>query len=135
MSELNQSKLMFKNPIIEKVFFEKNQDYNSEQKVVNFFPEANMNVQFIDDNRAIASFTFSIGERKDCNPYFSFKATASSEFKWKNLTKEKAKEQLKVSGPTLLVSYIRPLLANLTSQAGLPPYHLPFIDFTNDSEN
>lgn len=129
MSELVQSKLKFKNPIIENVHFQRNLDYDDMKEVVGFVPSAEMNVKMLEGSMAIATLTFSIGE-KATNPYFTFSAVASADFKWENMEDEAARKQLRISGASVLISYIRPVLSSMTAQSGLLPYQLPFIDFS-----
>lgn len=129
MSKLTQSRFKFKNPIIENVHFQKNLKFNQDEEVVDFLPNAEMNVEIVEGDKATAKLSFSIGQESK-NPYFFFSAIASAEFKWEDMTTEEAKKQLHVSGAAVLISYIRPLLSSLTVQSGLPPYQLPFVDFS-----
>lgn len=133
MAKLKISNLKFRNPIVEEVSYHRNMEYDKEKATQDFFPEATVNISFQNDNKATVSLIFSIGQKEDSNPYFSFCAVASADFMWENLEKETAVKQLKISAPAMLLSYIRPLLTNLTVQSGLPPYQLPFIDFTQTS--
>lgn len=55
-----------------------------------------------------------------------------AEFKWKKgvYTEKQEKSLIKVNAPSLLLSYIRPHLAELTEASEIPVQHIPFIDFT-----
>lgn len=60
---------------------------------------------------------------------FDAEVTMVSRFRWgENITKEKANELIKFNGVALLLSYIRPIIASLTSASPFPTYNLPYIN-------
>lgn len=58
--------------------------------------------------------------------------TMEAKFFWKKgvYTKGQERKLLKINAPSLLLSYIRPYIAELTEASELPVQHIPFIDFT-----
>lgn len=63
---------------------------------------------------------------------FLIEGIMSAEFSWKDeIPKDMVEKLLKNNTNILLISYFRPVIANLTVQAGFPPFHLPFININD----
>ena len=59
----------------------------------------------------------------------------SSKFAWENVIPEEMVERfLRVNAPTVLLSYIRPLVAQITSSSPFPTYNIPFLNLTKMQE-
>ena len=81
---------------------------------------------------AIVKLNLIVGEIDDDNEVstsFYFNGVIVADFKW-NDEIDNPDKMLKISGGTVLLSYIRPILANMTMQAGMKPLNLPFVNFT-----
>ncbi len=60
---------------------------------------------------------------------FVAEATMQSMFTWpEDLPEEKVDYLLGVNAPALLISYIRPIIVQLTSASPIPVYNLPFLN-------
>lgn len=126
---MEKSKLQFSNPHIEKIDFRVNSDEVATNEMpisievaVNKNPEA---------NEAIVKLNLIVGMQdaeKNIVTAIYFEGDIVAEFTWEEDVQNPEK-MLKVSGGTVLLSYIRPILANLTMQAGIKPLHLPFVNF------
>ena len=128
---MEKSLFQFSNPHIESIIFK----INDTNKDVNDIP-IEIDIQsFIQKEEASATvkLILTIGETTDNNTILTalyFKGCIVSDFNWKDDIPDLDKK-LKVNGGTVLLSYIRPILATLTMQAGIQPLHLPFINFNN----
>lgn len=125
------SSFQFTNPSITDVQFSKNSTFNPSANVTmknNFNISINQKV----DNSAKVELALIINEdKKDDSPfYLSLKISAL--FKWTEDIKN-TDVFLQQNAPALLLSYARPFISNLVISAGLPPYYIPFIDFTKKS--
>lgn len=127
---MERSNLQFTNPHINKVDFRVN-DYEPDTDNMPISIEVKCEIGQI-EREAIVTLDLYVGKINENNKIttsFYFHGKISADFSWNNEIKNPEK-MLKVSGGTVLLSYIRPLLANLTVQAGMKPLNLPFINFT-----
>lgn len=130
---MKKSDLQFSNPHLEEIVF-----YTKEicENVEDDIPiEINIKVLRKENcNQAIVKFHIAIGEfdmEKDESKYsIYFNATTSANFTWNDNISDNIEKMLRINGGTVLLSYIRPIIASLTMQAGIQPLHLPFINFT-----
>lgn len=54
------------------------------------------------------------------------------QFFWNDeVSEEQVDKMLQINAPATLFSYIRPHLSGITTSAGITPFVLPFMDFTN----
>lgn len=85
-----------------------------------------------DDYTALVELIITLGDR--ITPYF-IKITMRGIFKWNdNLDKELVDVLLKTNAPALLLSYARPIIANLTVNGRFDAINLPYVDFTKNLE-
>lgn len=128
---MKKSMFQFKNPHIEKISFEVNNDISCENNI-----PLDINVQTFlsnEENNALVKLILTVGEldanSKALKNSIYFNGSIVSEFRWENGIKN-IENMLKVNGGAILLSYLRPVLSSLTMQAGIKPLHLPLIDFT-----
>ncbi|MDU2197563.1 MAG: hypothetical protein E7E21_03970 [Peptostreptococcaceae bacterium] len=127
---MERSNLQFKNPHINKIDFRVN-DYEPDTDNMPISIEVECEINPI-GKEAIVTLDLCVGKINKNNKIitsFYFNGEISADFLW-NEEIENPEKMLKVSGGTVLLSYIRPILANLTMQAGMKPLNLPFINFT-----
>lgn len=128
---MEKSNFQFKNPHIEKITFEVNNDIADENNI-----PINIDVQTLisdEDNMALVKLFLTVGALDETtnnmiNSIY-FHGCIVSEFIWENNICN-VENMLKVNGGAILLSYLRPILSSLTMQAGIKPLHLPLIDFT-----
>ena len=127
---MQESKFEFKTPYLVESRFEVNYEYDSDLPTnisQNFETEVAMND---DKTHAIVSLMLILSS--DENKPFDLQLKYISEFKWNEGMEESMYlELLRVNAPTLLLSYMRPMVAALTSASPLPTYQIPFMDFTD----
>ena len=90
-------------------------------------------VRLKDDNKkAIIELKVQLNKAEDQerdDPCFIAEVTMQSMFSWTEETDEKQAEALlNVNAPALLLSYARPIIAQLTSASPLQTYNIPFIN-------
>ena len=60
---------------------------------------------------------------------FVAEVTMQSAFTWpENLAEQQVNNLLEINAPALLISYIRPIIVQLTSASPIPVYNLPFLN-------
>lgn len=78
------------------------------------------------------SLRVTVGKESDELPFWAH-VTMLAFFTIKDDVSEESKKSfLSINAPALLYSYIRPVIASLTENSPFPPYHLPFMDFTDE---
>ncbi len=131
---MNKSKFKFSNPTLEKINFEVCDEFNAED-FDGISMEANTEVENIDERNAKVALTVNIGNNIQNQP-FNICIKMQADFSWEETIKyESAQKMLRVNGATVLLSYIRPIVSNLTSSSKYPALNIPFIDFTNSGSD
>lgn len=127
---MEQSNFQFTDPHIEKIDFRiNNVKTTSNDMPISIEVKSKTNLE---DKEATVELNLVVGEINQNNEIITslyFNGTIVADFKWDNEVKDPDK-MLEVNGGTVLLSYIRPILATLTMQAGLKPLNLPFVNFT-----
>ncbi|MBQ2802108.1 MAG: protein-export chaperone SecB [Lachnospiraceae bacterium] len=130
---MKKSDLQFSNPHLEQITFKTKEISKSIEDDI----PIEINIQVIREeniNEAVVQFHIMIGEldmKKEESKYSVFlDATTSANFKWNDNLSDNIENMLRINGGAVLLSYIRPIIASLTMQAGIQPLHLPFVNFT-----
>ena len=126
---LEQSTFQFTNPILLGLNFTLNRQYDSTEDVP---IKTDFNVQIHKHNEkreAIVELTLDIGEQTNQAPFF-ISVTEGAKFTWNELADSRIEYLLSNNAPALLLGYIRPIVATVTSSSPYETYHIPFIDFT-----
>lgn len=128
---MKKSNFQFSDPKIKKITFMVNDDeVLSNEMPISIEVESEM-LPF--ENEAIVGLTLSVGEyneeKKTPNTSIYFNGIICAKFRWEDNVRD-PESMLKINGGSVLLSYIRPVLANLTMQAGIRPLNLPFVNFT-----
>lgn len=121
----------FSNPKLLKLAFQINSDYlpekNQEAKV-NISVSHNINK--INENEDVVELSIEIGEASNRVPFLT-NLLIGSKFKlYSDVNGTDFDKLLEINAPALLLSYARPIVSSVTTQAGLKPLNLPFINFT-----
>lgn len=84
-----------------------------------------------DETIATVVIKVTIGEEKESSPYY-IEVVEKANFKWKteDFSDEEANVLLSQNAASLLISYVRPIIHNVTGQTRYPGYNLPFINVT-----
>ena len=122
----------FQQPCLENIEFKLNLEFEPEES--GFEMENSFTVEVdknSENNMARVALTLNLNKNNNKAP-FELTIKMASEFKWEKPDEEVAEELLKCNAPALLLSYMRPIVANIINSSGLPVYNLPFVDFTKD---
>ena len=80
-------------------------------------------------NEASVHLTVEIGEKDERIPFW-IKGTEAADFKWEEEIDDSMSERLlKQNAPSLLLSYLRPIIAQVTAASSYGIYNIPFINF------
>ena len=129
-----ESAFQFKNPALTHLEFEVNEGFDN-QKNEEVQIRINMSVQVSkssNSNEALVGLKFEIGEMSEDCPFY-IKAVEEAYFKWENiLEEEKVNQLLNQNAPSLLLSYLRPIVVQITSASPYDAYNIPFINFASN---
>lgn len=125
----------FTNPSLSELQFCVNESYNSEEEEINVKLAINVAKKRTGDKEAIVEVTVEIGEKNGEAPFY-IHAVEGAAFRWEADTfkEEDVDRFLSVNAPALLISYLRPIVSNVTMFSKYSAYEIPFINF-NDSQN
>lgn len=124
----------FSNPVLTNLEFELNKGFckqdNGEIQI-----KMNMSVKVSKRdiaNEAEVKLVCTIGEKNDNSPFY-IKAVEKGDFRWEEgLEDSKSDILLKQNAPALLLSYLRPVVAQITLASPYEAYNIPFINFTSN---
>lgn len=133
-----ESAFQFTNPALVSMEYVINDSFENEQnKEVSI--QMNINVSTNSNrekNEASVVLKLEIGAKDSSVPFYIC-ARESAGFRWENsLDEELVNKLLKQNAPSLLLSYLRPIIAQITAASPFDTYNIPFVNFTNlKSEN
>lgn len=141
-TEKNKSNFQFQEPrLVESIFIEnpnykgKFQEINTLNLGLRYSISAPKKVNKNNDMESMAQLTVMSSEKMnlDDNTPCYLRVTMRAKFKWnsKDFSEETAKQLMQVNAPSLLLSYIRPNVVNLTENSDIPTQHIPFVNFVN----
>ncbi|MCI8629248.1 MAG: hypothetical protein HFE57_07060 [Firmicutes bacterium] len=131
---MQESNFQFKNPILKKINYHLNEDFDRDK-----FDKIDLKFQTNvigkkSEKQAIVKLRGEFGESNENFPFY-IEIELEAPFKWtEDIPEDVAKNLLKRNAPALLLSYMRPIVAFITSQSGIVPYNIPYIDFTKENE-
>lgn len=129
---MKKSGFKFTNPKLIKLDFVTNDNYEQKHDTAKKDISISMNnhISKIDENEAAVELEIIIGEKSNMLPFFmcliiGAKFKLDDEMEGTNFD-----NLLNINAPTLLLSYARPIVSSVTTQAGIKPLNLPFFNFT-----
>ena len=131
---MKESNFQFRNPILKKINYHLNEDFDRDK-----FDKIDLKFQTNvigkkSEKQAIVKLRGEFGESNENFPFY-IEIELEAPFKWtEDIPEDVAKNLLKRNAPALLLSYMRPIVAFITSQSGIVPYNIPYIDFTKENE-
>lgn len=130
---MGTSHFQFSNPILSRIQFSINDTYNDEIEELSVNLGMSIKKNRINETKATVELTVEVGEKSDNAPFYIV-ATEGAVFKWENDafdTEQDVDKFLDVNAPALLLSYLRPIIANITLASKYPSYNIPFINFND----
>ena len=119
----NISQFQFSRPRLKEAIFLANSDDNTDDIVFSFETKVQEPEKDEDDSKLFAKVMFTVSNFEDLSPtsdvpYF-LRVSMESTFSWDEMLDFSVEDFLKVNAPSLLLSFIRPVVAELT---GLSEY-------------
>lgn len=130
--KLHESNFKFSNPYLKKMDFEINKDFNKDEYEGDMNPKAKLLVRKSKDSDKNIAWVFlniTLGEKTKEYPFF-LECEMFSDFHWTKDIDNSIDQYLELNAPSLLLSYMRPIISNITGSSGFAPFHMPFIDFS-----
>ena len=133
---MEKSKFQFTNPVLTHMFFEMNSDFESNSnKEVQIKQQISVEIMPYDGKKeTTVAIRFELGEQNDDCPFYMTVVEQAS-FKWGDELGEKQVENLlNQNAPTLLLSYLRPIVSQVTAASPVGPFNIPFMNFTKNAK-
>lgn len=134
MKNVKESTFQFTNPALIGLEYEYNEKF-SEEKDKEIAINLNMSVAVAENegkNEARVTLTLILGEKSDQAPFY-IKAVETAIFKWNEQLDDKVLEKLlRQNAPSLLLSYLRPIITQITAASPVDAYNIPYINFTTN---
>ena len=128
---MKESFFKFSDPYISSLQYQENPNFEPERfegLKINFDNEINK-----DDikEKALVKVSMEIGDKINCPFWISIVMQAY--FIWEGCNDDDLIDSLlKKNAVSLLIGYIRPIVANITSSSRFPTYNLPFINLADE---
>ena len=132
---LKKSRIQFENPELKKLFFQENLDFDTNgYEGIKLAGNTRIRKN-VENNSAKVQFNLAIGEKDKKFP-FSLVIEMESEFVWEEeMSDQDVNDLLKINAPSLLLGYMRPIVANITGMTKYPAFNIPFLDMReNEAE-
>lgn len=128
---MTESSFQFTNPTLSKMEFLINDGFDNKKTEVQMRMNISVNVsKEKDKNKALVSLTCEIGEKNNDAPFW-IRAEENANFKWSDKIAADIEEKLlHQNAPSLLLSYLRPIVSQITAATKYGAYHIPFVNFT-----
>lgn len=131
-----ESPFQFTTPMLSYLLFEPNEDFNI-QSDKEIQTQIRMGVAIKKNNfspEATVDLTVEIGEKDGESPFY-IRAVESGNFRWENeFNDEMVKRLLNQNAPTLLLSYLRPIIVHITAASPYGLQNIPFVNFAQFTE-
>ena len=124
------SNFKFSNPQLVKLNFEANENGKFDRETDFIDISISNNIHKENENEAVVELEIVIGENTTDSP-FSISLVIGAQFRLDDTIEETTFDRLlQVNAPAVLLSYARPIVSSITTQAGMKPLNLPFLNFT-----
>lgn len=129
---MEESKFQFKNPELIKLSFDINDNFD-EKTFDGIAISSNTTIKQSDsENIANVTLSLNIGDDNNASP-FRINIVMESDFLWSTtFDDDTVQNLLRTNAPSFLLSYMRPLIASITSNSKYPAFNLPFIDMSQN---
>lgn len=134
--DIRLSPIQFGRPVLQQCDFKINSDFSvsndepGNPKRISMPIHTEVNAGEAMGNEYPVSLYVQVGKEDSAHPFSISVSMAAIFYINKEVSNEQKKQFLSVNAPAVLYSYIRPVIASLTSQSAYPQYNLPFMDFT-----
>ena len=130
-----KSKFQFSNPELTRIEFKANSDFiNDGDGETEMKFDLSVGIELVEgtEDEAKVSLTIRLGEKSSRCPFY-LEAIECAFFRWDNDKYEKVvvEKLLNQNAPALLLSYLRPIIMQVTAASPYEAFNLPFINFTS----
>lgn len=131
---MRTSNFQFSDPSLVEFIFKLNPEFEPDENGETAIKtEFNVRVHKEDNlKEAFVELEVKIGSEKSEVPFF-IKAVEGAQFRWE-MDDGRIDSFLNINAPSLLLSYLRPLIAAITAASPYNAYNIPFMNFI-DSDN
>ena len=124
--KLKESKFKFEKPILKRFSFNENEAFEKKE-------ELKIEIELEKEKTGGVSVILKTVNSNEI-PFF-IEIEMYSKFIWEEeLTEEEIINALEINAPSLLISYIRPLVALVTGSSKYPAWNIPFLDMRKTKE-
>ena len=130
-----ESNFQFSNPALINITYKVNETFNSKGETKIKMQIETKEEREEEASEALVRLYIRIGEESDKAPFYVF-AEEAARFKWDcdAYDENSVNRLLSQNAPALLLSYLRPIIANITSASPYSGYNIPFINFTHNKD-
>ena len=127
---MKESFFQYKMPRLTSLNFNFNEEFNYKSVKGDILTQCKTFIRKIDDNCSVVALQFLVGEKTNECPFF-LDITMEALFNWTDADPSLIERLLTQNAPSLLLSYIRPVVADVTSRAGFR-FDIPFMNFIDN---
>ena len=121
--KLRESKFKFERPILKRFSFNENEAFEEKEE---------LEIERKEKTGGVSVILKTVNSNEI--PFF-IEIEMYSKFIWEEeLTEEEIINALEINAPSLLISYIRPLVALVTGSSKYPTWNIPFLDMRKTKE-
>ena len=128
-----ESAFQFTNPVLKYLEFQLSEVFSVQPDKETVSVQTKLGLSIKKDDvlpEAIVDLSFELGEKNDNCPFYVH-AIETARFKWAdNINEETLKLLLNQNAPSLLLSYLRPIIVQITAASQYGAYNIPFMNFT-----
>ena len=129
--KLKESKFKFEKPILKRFSFNENEAFEKKEEL-KIEIELEKEIERIEKTGGVSVILKTVNSNEI--PFF-IEIEMYSKFIWEEeLTEEEIINALEINAPSLLISYIRPLVALVTGSSKYPAWNIPFLDMRKTKE-
>lgn len=129
---MKKSKFQFSNPNLINLVFEVNPSFDEKLFESLKLESHTKIIKMQGQNKANVEMCMNIGGMKKEYP-FVINIIMASDFMWEDELEEVLVDRLlKANATSLILSYMRPIISNITNNSKYPVFNLPFLDMQNN---
>ena len=129
--KLKESKFKFEKPILKRFSFNENEAFEKKEEL-KIEIELEKDIERKEKTGGVSVILKTVNSNEI--PFF-IEIEMYSKFIWEEeLTEEEIINALEINAPSLLISYIRPLVALVTGSSKYPAWNIPFLDMRKTKE-
>ena len=129
--KLKESKFKFEKPILKRFSFNENEAFEKKEEL-KIEIELDKEIERKEKTGGVSVILKTVNSNEI--PFF-IEIEMYSKFIWEEeLTEEEIINALEINAPSLLISYIRPLVALVTGSSKYPAWNIPFLDMRKTKE-